>query len=123
MVPIDVLADDLDLSRVILWMDVQGYEAFALQGAMRFMAAGVPPITEFSRAELESTGSFDTFLSIMETSGYAVFYDLNELIAGPTSVNRATLQGLSDRLTQRGTFTDLLFLPANAAEPKTQIAM
>lgn len=114
MVPIDSLADDLDLSRVILWMDVQGYEAFALQGAGRFMTAGVPLITEFSREELDSTGSFDTFLSIMDASGYAVFHDLNDPRCEAVPVSRAALQALSDRLIRQNTFTDLLFLPARA---------
>jgi len=115
MVALDSIADDLDLSRTILWMDVQGFEAFALQGAGRFMEAGVPLITEFSREELDSTKSFDTFLSVIAASGYAVFHDLNDPQATAVPVSPAALRALSDRLTRHNTFTDLLFLPATKA--------
>ena len=111
MITLDSIADDLNLAHCILWMDIQGYEAFALQGARRFMEAGVPLISEFSRQELESTGSFDTFLSLLCASGYEVFYDLNATTPDAIPVSRAALQALSERLTQQGTFTDLLFLP------------
>lgn len=111
MVTLDSIAQDLDLSRTILWIDIQGYEAFALQGARYFLAAGVPLIVEFSREELDSTGSFDLFLSIVTNSGYAVFYDINALEPKPTPLTRTTLEVLSERLTRQGDFTDLLLLP------------
>ena len=115
MVALDSIANDLDLSRIILWMDIQGYEVFALQGAQRFMAAGVPLITEFSREELDSTGSFETFLSIIAASGYEIFYDLNDPQPEPAPVSIAALRALSDRLERQKTFTDLLFLPDRTA--------
>jgi|SaaInlV_120m_DNA_3_1039746.scaffolds.fasta_scaffold00273_16 FkbM family methyltransferase len=115
MVDLDSIADDLDLSRTILWMDIQGFEAFALQGAQRYVSVGVPLIAEFSREELESTGSFDTFLSLIVASGYAVFFDLNAPQPTAVPVNRKTLLALSDRLVKQNTFTDLLFLPASTA--------
>lgn len=112
MVALDSLAGDLDLSRCILWMDVQGYEAFALQGAREFMAAGVPLVAEFSREEFDSTNSFDLFVSLVTEAGYSVFFDLNATPPKATLLERAALEDLSNRLTQQGTFTDLLFLPA-----------
>jgi FkbM family methyltransferase len=115
MVALNSVAGDLDLSRCILWMDVQGYEAFALQGARRFMAAGVPLITEFSREDLDSTGCFDLFLSLVTHAGYSVFFDLDATPPEATPLCRATLEEISDRLTEQGTFTDLLFLPAPPA--------
>lgn len=110
MVPLDSLAGDLDLSQCILWMDVQGYEAFALQGARAFMAAGVPLVAEFSPEEFDSTASFDLFVSLVTEAGYFVFFDLNTTPPKATPLDRAALEDLSDRLTQQGTFTDLLFL-------------
>ena len=79
------------------------------------MEAGVPLITEFSRAELDSFGCFETFLSVITESGYRIFYDLNSLHPEPVPVSRAALQTLSDRLEQHNTFTDLLFLADSAA--------
>ncbi len=115
MVALDSIAGDLDLSQCLLWMDVQGYEAFALQGAQKFMAAGVPLIAEFSRKEFDSTGSFDLFVSLVTSAGYSVFFDLNEAAPKATPLDRAALETLSDRLTEQGTFTDLLFLPVSTA--------
>lgn len=111
MVALDSLAGALDLSHCILWMDVQGYEAFALQGAREFTAAGVPLIAEFSREEFDSTDSFDLFVSLVTSAGYSVFFDLNAAPPKAIPLSRAALEDLSDRLTEKGTFTDLLFLP------------
>lgn len=115
MVVLDSLVGDLDLSQCILWMDIQGYEAFALQGAQELIAAGVPLIVEFSPEELDSFGSFDTFMSLVCASSYAVFYDLSTTPAEATPLNRTALEALSDRLIKQGIFTDLLFLPARSA--------
>ena len=115
MVALDSLAGDIDLSQCILWMDVQGYEAFALQGAQAFMAAGVPLVAEFSREEFDSTDSFDLFVSLVTEAGYSVFFDLNATPPKATPLDRAALEDLSERLTQQGTFTDLLFLPVRFA--------
>lgn len=115
MVALDSLVGDLDLARSILWMDVQGYEAFALQGAREFMVAGVPLIAEFSREDLDSTASFDLFMSLVTSAGYSVFFDLDAAPPKATPLSRAALEELSDQLTERGTFTDLLFLRARLA--------
>ena len=115
MIPLDSIADHLDLRKTILWMDVQGYEAYALQGAGRFMEAGVPLITEFSRAELDSFDCFETFLTVITTSGYRIFYDVNAVHPQAVPLSRAALHDLCDRLEQQNTFTDLLFLRGTAA--------
>ena len=91
-------------------MDVQGYEAFVLQGAREFMEAGVPLIAEFSREEFDNTHSFDLFVSLVTGAGYSVFFDLNAARPKAIPLSRAALEDLSDRLTEQGTFTDLLFL-------------
>lgn len=111
MVALDSLAGALDLSRCILWMDIQGYEAFALEGAKRFLAAGVPLIAEFAPEEFDSTGSFDNFVSLVTGAGYSVFFDVDSASPAAVPLSRAALEELSDRLTVQGTFTDLLFLP------------
>ena len=111
MVALDSLAANIDMSHCILWMDVQGYEAFVLQGAKAFMAAGVPLIAEFSREEFDSTDSFDLFVSLVTGAGYSVFFDLNVATPDAIPLSRVALEVLSDRLTEHGTFTDLLFLP------------
>lgn len=112
MVALDSLAEDLDLSQCILWMDVQGYEAFALEGAREFRAAGVPLIAEFSPEEFDSTASFNLFVSLVTDAKYSVFFDLNATPPKAIPLNRRALEDLLERLTKQGTFTDLLFLPA-----------
>ncbi len=115
MIPLDSVAVGLDLHKTILWMDVQGYEAYALQGANCFIEAGAPLITEFSPKELGSFDSCETFLSVITASGYGAFYDLNAAQPEALSVNRTALQALCDKLEQHNTFTDLLFLPGHAS--------
>jgi FkbM family methyltransferase len=118
MITLDTIAGELDLQHTVLWMDIQGYEGYALQGANRFLAAGVPLITEFSREELAGSGCFEIFLSVIASSSYRVFFDLAASHPQPVPVSFETLRALSDRLDQQKIFTDLLFLPAKTDRPR-----
>jgi len=111
MVTVDEIAGELDLQRTILWMDIQGFEGYALQGAQRFLDAGVPLICEFSPEELKSSGCFDIFLSMIASSAYEIFYDLNALKPDRYAASLSDLQSLAAHLESNGNFTDILLLP------------
>jgi FkbM family methyltransferase len=59
---LDALAADgtLDLGRVsLLWMDIEGYEIHALEGASSIVERGIPFVTEACSDKLERTGTLD----------------------------------------------------------------
>jgi FkbM family methyltransferase len=112
IVPLNAFATDYDGRNVILWMDIQGFEGFALTGASEFCKVGTPLVIEFCRADLLAMGSYDLLITILTSSGYTRFFDLNERAHPARTLTADALHELADSLEQRRTFTDLLFLPA-----------
>lgn len=110
MVALDDFAEGLDLTNVIVWMDIQGFEGFALAGARQFSAAGAPLILEIYKKDLVDAGSYDILISILSASNYTSFYDLNDPAPEPQPLTESALHALADRLEAQNTFTDLLFL-------------
>lgn len=110
MIRLNSIFDELDISNTILWMDIQGYEAYALQGASEFIKAGVPLITEFAPDELRSFNSPDLFIDTICSSRYKIMADLNAPNPNLVALSQENLRQLSDNLDKKGTFTDLLFL-------------
>lgn len=110
MVPLDDFADVLDLRNTIVWMDIQGFEGFAVSGASQFCLAGTPMILEFCKPDLIDAGSYDVLISTLLGSSYTVFFDLNESNPEPRSLTEEALRTLADDLEAQDTFTDLLFL-------------
>lgn len=110
MITLDSVTDTIDSSRLLVWMDIQGYEGYALAGAKRLIAAGVPLATEFSVEELEKFGCYELFLSIISSSCYKVYFDLSIEVPLPISVSEESLRSLGNSLLRKRTFTDLLFL-------------
>jgi len=112
MTTLDSFCNGLDLSNLILWMDIQGFEGFALQGARRFREAGVPLIFEFCKSDLEASGSYDLLKSALAGSAYTTLYDLNESEPVGRPLTGDTLDELGESLDRRHEFTDLLVVPA-----------
>lgn len=110
MIKLNSIVDELDLANAILWMDIQGYEAYALQGASEFIKAGVPLITEFSPEELRYFNALELFIDIIIGSHYRFMADLNARNPRLFPANKENLWELSDNLDREAAFTDLLFL-------------
>lgn len=49
----------------LLWMDVQGYEGFALEGAARLIESGTPMVVEFAPAHLDKAGGYSSFVKVL----------------------------------------------------------
>lgn len=112
MLQLDSLAFKLNLSNTIVWMDIQGYEGFALQGATRFIAATVPIVFEFTKQDLVAADCYDLLIATITESNYKFFYDLNEDTPEKRSLCVDALDQLAARLDAVDSFTDILLLPA-----------
>jgi FkbM family methyltransferase len=55
--------DDLEIpfESALLWMDIEGYEGHALEGASRILAAGTPFVSEFNPRFLAESSGMDAF--------------------------------------------------------------
>ncbi len=118
MVPLDSFADSLDLASTILWMDIQGFEGFALRGARRFTSKGVPLIFEFSKRDLQGAGCYDLLIDELCSSSYRVFYDLNDAAPLARAITAEALHELGTELEGQKAFTDILVLPDFSADEK-----
>lgn len=59
--------DDLDFpSQSLLWMDIEGYEGHALDGAKSLLSSGVPLVAEFHPEFLAQSGGLQAFLHALE---------------------------------------------------------
>lgn len=96
--------DDLDvqLSGSLLWMDIEGYEGHALQGASRLLAAGVPVVSEFNPRFLTESGGIEAFCDLLKDRK---IFDLGEPSPRETSLDELKVRYASD-------WTDILALHA-----------
>lgn len=102
---LDKLCADLLGEDVLIWMDVQGYEGFALNGAEAFMKKRTPLVIEFWPEALEASGSFPQLVEAI--SGYQGFWDLADTkVMHPIS----ELDALRSRVAERNGTTDLLIV-------------
>lgn len=67
--------DDLaiPLENSLLWMDIEGYEGHALEGASRMLDAGMPVVSEFNPRFLDASGGSMAFETAL---GHRKLYDL-----------------------------------------------
>lgn len=104
---LDALLSEVDLSKVFVWIDVQGFEGFALQGAVNVFKAKAPVALEFWPYGLGRAGSYDALKAALLSSGYTRLYDLSDPIAQP--LTEQVLDALHARLTGDSS-TDILVM-------------
>ncbi|UUY05676.1 FkbM family methyltransferase [Svornostia abyssi] len=106
-----VAAAALDPSDIgLLWLDVQGHEAAALQGARAVLAAGAPVVLELHPAMLTKAGGLED-LYVLAAEYHAGFADMRRArhetpAIRPIAELRAAVSELGDQ-----SFTDVLLLP------------
>lgn len=102
---LDDLAGDLDPLTDILWMDVQGYEGFVLDGAPVTMDKLVPLVMEFWPVGIEEHSGFGSVKNAV--SKYNCWIDLKDpdLTRNPISA----LENLYAKMLVVDSQTDLLF--------------
>lgn len=111
-----ILLDDffgeIDVESSLLWMDIQGGEGLALEGAQKLLEAGIPVVLEFDPALLEANGGFKRGFGCL--SGYSSFIDLGSSVLELHDVG--TLQTFYSNALAMGTSHDLLFLATVGSE-------
>ena len=74
---LDTVIQDSDLKGTLLWMDVQGYEGFVLEGAMHILNKKPPLVIEFWPYGLDKFNSYDLLKKNLIKLNYANCYNLN----------------------------------------------
>lgn len=97
--------DDLDLSSApsLLWMDIEGYEGHALEGARRLLAFDTPIVCEFNPVFLRNSQGMKKFILALE--GHQI-HDL----AG-RNYESTSIESLCRKLAGRSIHTDILAIP------------
>lgn len=103
-----VRLDDLDLPSVncLLWMDIEGYEGHALDGAKYLLSSGIPLVSEFNPEFLRNSGGLDMFEKAIE--GRRIF-DLQASDPSPTTLAEITQRISKNAKNQQ--WTDILAIP------------
>jgi len=103
---LDNLVGSFAEPRVLLWLDVQGYEGQVLAGSAKVLNAGAALVMEFSPAHLARHGGVEALQILQQYHSLVV-----DLRSG--EVAKFTMAWLNDRARTLGDqFTDLLFVPA-----------
>lgn len=94
--------DDLNLptSVSLLWMDIEGYEGHALEGAQELVSSGIPIVAEYNPVLLKASGGLYAFHAMLE---HRRIFDLSAPSSRVVSLNE-----IEDRY--REGFTDILSL-------------
>jgi hypothetical protein len=104
-IKIDSLFDLKGNPALLLWMDIQGYEGHALQGAQQLFAEMPPLVLEFWPYGMLRS---DSFSALCRSTLYKGFFDLGK----PTQPLKKMdeLQTLFHELGRDGQFTDILVI-------------
>ena len=95
--------DDVEQPRddALLWMDIEGYEGHALQGAAGLLAMGIPVVCEYNPSHLTQSGGLTLLQRALEGRR---LYDLQNGI----SAQERSWSQLVDRYRNDLEFTDIL---------------
>lgn len=102
----DDVVPQLDPATALVWLEAQGFEGFILEGAKNAVDRRVPVMTEFCPYMVARAGAYEAFVSA--ALRYQQAFDLFDTRPEPFAVSRLALNGLRDRLGNRGAYTDLL---------------
>lgn len=104
---LDEVLKEQDPTKLLLWMDTQGYEGFIFAGGFKTLQNTVPLVTEFWPYGMLRAGSFDKFRHSLVGAGYKYCYDLAEQTPVPMDVSFDTFDRLFELYNERQQFTDL----------------
>ena len=74
---LDTVISDSDLKGTLLWMDVQGYEGFVLEGGMNTLSKKPPLVIEFWPYGLDKFNSYNLLKKNLIKLNYTNCYNLN----------------------------------------------
>lgn len=108
-ITIDTIVES-DVARAeefLIWMDVQGYEGWALTGAEKTLVHTPPLVLEFWPYGMRRADSFGALQR--SVAPYKYFVDLTDAKATQHSIEH--LPVLYNQIGENGDYTDLIFLP------------
>lgn len=118
---LDRVLEAIDPAKVIVWMDVQGFEGFVLEGAARTLQARVPIALEFWPYGLQRADAFGRMKTALLDAGYSRLIELPS--GAEQELTADNIDALYARLGTDGRCSDILVLPnraADAASPKEE---
>ena len=74
---LDTLIQDINPKETLLWMDVQGYEGFVLEGGMNILSKKPPLVIEFWPYGLDKFNSYNLLKKNLIKLNYTNCYNLN----------------------------------------------
>lgn len=108
-VRLDAYLDRVSAETSLLWMDIQGAEGIALEGAGKLLAGGIPVVLELDPKMLEGNGGLDRGFGLLQ--GYASFVDVNS--SSRVCHDLSFLESFYSRASEAGSSHDLLFIPSH----------
>jgi FkbM family methyltransferase len=97
-----------DLSRILIWIDTQGYEGYILSGASIALKHNIPICLEFWPHGMAESGCYPILKQEILRHKYRYYYNLDDIGATPVVLSDNSLDALYERLGDEGSFTDLL---------------
>jgi len=94
----------LPVDETLIWIDVQGYEGYVLEGASTLIAQRIPIGFEFWPYGLERAKSFERLFNAIK--GYGYYYDLSD--PQPSAKMISELKGLYQKYIKTLSGTDIL---------------
>jgi FkbM family methyltransferase len=109
--PMDDFLDIFDVNSTLLFMDIQGYEGFALNGGRHILSKSPPLVVEFWPYAMKRLGSFATFRDTLCAGPYERCFDLSDHSKTSIPLEAETLNELYSRIGEEHTSsTDILFI-------------
>lgn len=104
---LDDFKDAMNYETAMIWMDVQGFEGYVLNGATDFIKNRVPMVAEFWPYGMSRAGSYELFVSAILGGNYSTLIDL-ENPAVKLECTNGSFEKLRDSMAGSTRFTDLL---------------
>ena len=104
---LDKITQDLDPKKTLLWIDVQGYEGFILEGGINTLSKKLPLIIEFEPYLIERLNSYSMLKKNLINAEYENCYNLNSRFFFQDY--KSNLDNLYNDLLKSMSTTNLLF--------------
>lgn len=90
----DSVYKDYKSSTILLYLDVEGYELYALQGSRMIMQDRNPIVIEFNPIAMNQSNSYVQLKEMLSQSNYEVFFDLSEKNPQPVELSAKNIDDL-----------------------------
>ncbi len=107
---LDDFTENLEPENTLVWMDVQGYEAFVFMGSSKTLLRGFPIIFEFAPYLMKENNSFEMIKKILLESKYKSFIDLNDKSMKINALDENKLNEMYNLYFVNDNFTDIFLI-------------